>query len=99
MRRVLQRLLEKSVLSLFVKAEKCIFHASSVSFLGSVMSADGISMDPAKVHAVIDWPVPDSRTALQRFLGFANFYRRFIRNFSQVAAPLTALMSTKSHFT
>ncbi len=53
-------------------------------------------MDPAKVRAVMDWPVPDSRTALQRFLGFANFYRRFIHNFSQVAAPLTALTLTKS---
>ncbi len=92
-RRVLQRLLENR---LFVKAEKCVFHASSVSFLGSVVSAEGIGMDPAKVRAVMDWPVPDSRTALQRFLGFANFYRRFIHNFSQVAAPLTALTSTKS---
>uniref|UniRef100_A0A8C1U5W3 Gypsy retrotransposon integrase-like protein 1 n=1 Tax=Cyprinus carpio TaxID=7962 RepID=A0A8C1U5W3_CYPCA len=94
-RRVLQRLLENR---LFVKAEKCSFHAQSVTFLGSVISAEGISMDPAKVQAVTDWPVPDSRTALQRFLGFANFYRRFIRNFSQVAAPLTALTSSKSSF-
>ncbi len=86
--RVLQCLLENR---LFVKAEKCVFHACSVSFLGSVVSAEGIGMDPAKVRTVMDWPVPDSRTALQRFLGFANFYRRFIRNFSQVAAPLTAL--------
>ncbi len=76
--------------SSFVKAEKCVFHARSVSFLGAVVSADGISMDPAKVHAVMDCPVPDTRTALSRFLGFANFYRRFICNFSQVAAPLTA---------
>ncbi len=95
-RGVLQCLLENR---LFVKAEKCVFHASSVSFLGSVVSADGISMDPAKVRTVMDWPVPDPRTALQRFLGFANFYRRFIRNFSQVATPLTALTSTKSRFT
>ncbi len=51
-------------------------HAQSVTFLGSVVSAEGISMDPDKVRAVIDWPVPDSRVALQRFLGFANFYRR-----------------------
>ncbi|KAI2664272.1 Transposon Tf2-9 polyprotein [Labeo rohita] len=94
-RRVLQRLLENR---LFVKAEKCVFHVKSVTFLGHVVSADGISMDLAKVRAVIDWPIPDSRTALQRFLGFANFYRRFIRNFSQVAAPLTALTSTQTRF-
>uniref|UniRef100_A0A9J8CJF5 Chromo domain-containing protein n=1 Tax=Cyprinus carpio carpio TaxID=630221 RepID=A0A9J8CJF5_CYPCA len=50
------------------------------------------------VRAVAEWPPPDSRKALQRFLGFANFYRRFIRNFSQVAAPLTALTSTKVPF-
>ncbi|KAG1928799.1 hypothetical protein F2P79_023363 [Pimephales promelas] len=92
-RRVLQRLLENR---LFVKAEKCSFHVPSVTFLGSVISAEGISMDSSKVQAVVDWPVPDSRVALQRFLGFANFYRRFIRNFSQVAAPLTALTSVKS---
>ncbi len=88
----LQRLLENR---LFAKAEKCMFHAQSVTFLGSVVSAEGISMDPDKVRAVIDWPVPDSRVALQRFLGFANFYRRFIRNFSQVAAPLTFLTSSR----
>ncbi|KAG1943781.1 retrotransposable element [Pimephales promelas] len=94
-RRVLQRLLENC---LYVKAEKCTFHAPSVTFLGSVISAEGIEMDPAKVQAVVDWPVPKSRVELQRFLGFANFYRRFIRNFSQVAAPLTALTSVKTCF-
>ena len=55
-------------------------------------------MDPEKIKAVVEWPSPDSRKALQRFLGFANFYRRFIRNFSQLAAPLTALTSTKTTF-
>ncbi len=65
-RRVLQRLLENR---LFVKAEKCMFHSRSVTFLGSVVSAEGISMDPDKVRAVIEWPVPDSRIALQLFLG------------------------------
>ncbi len=93
--RVLQRLLENR---LFVKAEKCMFHAQSVTFFGSVVSAEGISMDPDKVRAVIDWPVPDSRVALQRFLGFVNFYRGFIRDFSRVAAPLTSPTSSKTHF-
>ncbi|KAI2652487.1 Transposon Tf2-6 polyprotein [Labeo rohita] len=94
-RQVLQRLLENQ---LFVKAEKCEFHADTVSFLGFVISPRGIEPDRAKVKAVTEWPVPDSRKALQRFLGFANFYRRFIRGFGQVAAPLTALTSTKIAF-
>ncbi len=94
-RRVLQRLLENG---LFVKAEKCAFHAQSVPFLGYIISSEGMRMDPDKVKAVLDWLTPDSRKVLQRFLGFANFYRRFIRNFSQLAAPLTALTSTKTTF-
>ncbi len=94
-RQVLQRLLENQ---LYAKAEKCVFHAKSVSFLGHIISAEGIKADPAKVRAVAKWPIPDSRKALQRFLGFANFYRRFIRNFSLVAAPLTALTSPKVPF-
>ncbi len=55
-------------------------------------------MDPDRVQAVVDWPTPDSRKALQRFLDCANFYRRFIRSFSQLAAPLTALTSIKTPF-
>ncbi len=94
-RQVQQRLLENQ---LYAKAEKCVFHAKSVSFLGHIISVEGIKADPAKVRAVAKWPIPDSRKALQRFLGFANFYRRFIRNFSLVAAPLTALTSPKVPF-
>ncbi|KAI2662144.1 Transposon Tf2-9 polyprotein [Labeo rohita] len=94
-RRVLQRLLENG---LFVKAEKCDFHAQSVPFLGYIVSAEGMRMDPEKIKAVVDWPSPDSRKALQRFLGFANFYRRFIHNYSQLAAPLTALTSPRMAF-
>ncbi len=69
-RRVLQRLLENG---LYVKAEKCAFHAQSVPFLGYIVSVEGMRMDPDKSQAVVDWPTPDSRKALQRFLGFAIF--------------------------
>ncbi|KAI2653739.1 Transposon Tf2-9 polyprotein [Labeo rohita] len=92
---VLQRLLENG---LFVKAEKCFFHAQLVPFLGYIISSEGVRMDPDKVKAVVDWPTPESRKALQRFLWFANFYRRFIRNFSQLALPLTTLTSAKTTF-
>ena len=89
---VLQRLLENR---LYVKAEKCDFHVPSISFLGYIISQGQIEMDPTKVSAVAEWPSPPR---LQQFLGFANFYRRFIRGYSQVAAPLTALTSTKSAY-
>ncbi len=88
----------RSRLSLEEKAEKCVFHAQSVPFLGYIVSVEGMRMDPDRVQAVVDWPTPDSRKALQRFLGFANFYRRFSRSFSQLAAPLTALTSIKTPF-
>ena len=89
-RAVLQRLLENK---LFVKAEKCVFHTSSVEFLGHIIQRGSVCADPRKVAAVVDWEKPTDRTQLRRFLGFANFYRKFIRNFSQIAAPLNALTS------
>ncbi|KAI2644393.1 Transposon Tf2-6 polyprotein [Labeo rohita] len=71
---------------------------SMCSTFGYIVSSEGMRMDPEKVKAVVDWPSPDSRKALQRFLGFANLYRRFIRNFSQLASPLTALTSPRTTF-
>ncbi|KAL0199034.1 hypothetical protein M9458_007574, partial [Cirrhinus mrigala] len=77
---------------LFLKAEKCEFHQSTIQFLGYVISPAGIQMDLGKVDAVRDWPQPSTVKELQRFLGFANFYRRFIHNFSHLTAPLTTLL-------
>ena len=92
---VLKRLLENRS---YVKAEKCDFHVSSVCFLGFIVEKGQIKTDPAKVKAVAEWPTPTSRKQLQRFLGFANFYRRFIRDYSRVATPLTQLTSVKVPF-
>lgn len=94
-RQVLKKLLEHQ---LYVKAEKCEFHVSTVSFLGFVVSPEGMQMDPSKTRAVKDWPTPQSRRDVQRFLGFAKFYRQFIWCFSSIASPLHALTSPKSAF-
>ncbi|KAI2645252.1 Transposon Tf2-6 polyprotein [Labeo rohita] len=91
-RTVLSRLLQNQ---LYVKAEKCEFHVHQTSFLGYHISHQGVKMDITKIQAVTEWPRPTTVKELQRFLGFANFYRRFIRNYSMVAAPLTSLLKGK----
>ncbi|KAK3553387.1 hypothetical protein QTP70_003551 [Hemibagrus guttatus] len=81
--------------NLFLKAEKCLFHQPTVQFLGYVIDRSGVCMDEKKVTAVRDWPTPTTVKELQRFLGFANFYRRFIRGYSSVTSPLTNLLRNK----
>ncbi|KAK3569717.1 hypothetical protein QTP86_003565 [Hemibagrus guttatus] len=80
---------------LFLKAEKCSFHQPSVQFLGYNISSSGIQIDEGKITAVRDWPAPATVKELQRFLGFANFYRRFISNYSSIADLLTNLLRNK----
>jgi hypothetical protein len=84
---------------LWAKAEKCRFFQSSVDFLGYIVSTDGVSMDPAKVNTILEWQPPKSVKDIQIFLGFANFYRRFIKNYSKITAPLTKLLRKESKFT
>ncbi|KAK3556238.1 hypothetical protein QTP70_006922 [Hemibagrus guttatus] len=80
---------------LFLKAKKCSFHQPSVQFLGYNIDSSGIRMDEGKVAAIKDWPTPTTVKKLQRFLGFANFYRRFIQNYSSISNPLTSLLRNK----
>ncbi|KAK3536385.1 hypothetical protein QTP86_008852 [Hemibagrus guttatus] len=91
-REVLSRLQQHH---LYVKLEKCEFHRATVTFFGYVISRWGVEMDVVKVRAVTDWPAPTMVRELQHFLGFANFYRRFIQNYSSVAGPLTSLLRGK----
>lgn len=73
---------------LSLNLKKCKFHQSELKFLGVIVGGGQVRMDPSKVAAVTEWPTPTKRKELQSFLGFCNFYRRFIRDFSHVARPL-----------
>ncbi|KAJ1044322.1 hypothetical protein NDA10_000949 [Ustilago hordei] len=83
---------------LFAKLSKCEFHTKTVEFLGYIIKPMGIEMDPEKVRTVKEWPMPESIHDIQRFLGFANFYRRFIAHFARIAKPLTALVKPIERF-
>ena len=63
-----------------------------MEFLGHMVSKDGIKVDAKKIEAVKGWPVPTNLTELRSFLGLANYYRRFVKNFSKIAAPMTTLL-------
>ena len=88
-RKVLQKLKEAS---LYAKPEKCKFNVEKTTFLGLIISADGIEMDPAKVKALLNWETPNSVKDIQCFLGFANFYRCFINKCSYICQPLFNLL-------
>jgi len=87
-RRVLEVLAEHK---LFLRLEKCEFHQKRIEYLGLVISENKVEMDPVKVAGVRDWPTPENRTDVQAFIGFVNFYRRFIQDFSTIARPLLDL--------
>ncbi|KAJ9534799.1 hypothetical protein QJQ45_017235 [Haematococcus lacustris] len=78
---------------LYAKRSKCEFNKTELAFLGHIVGEHGIAVDPAKVKVVREWHVPRNLKDLQAFLGLANYFRRFIPNFSAIAAPLTDLTS------
>lgn len=83
---------------LYLKPEKCDFHKSAIEYLGLLVGNGLVRMDPAKVSAIAEWPTPKTKKELQSFLGFCNFYRRFIRDFSKIARPLHDLTGPNAQF-
>ena len=88
-KQVLERLRQ---FQLYASLKKCQFYTTHVEFLGFVVSTEGVAMDAERVATIKDWPKPKTYRDVQVFLGFANFYRRFIYGYSSIAAPLTDLL-------
>ena len=94
LRRALELLREKQW---YVKAKKCSFFMSTITFLGHRVSAAGVQPNPAKIKALKEWPLPLlTRKDVQKFLGLASYYRKFIPNFARIAAPLTDLLKKEN---
>ena len=93
--RVLERLREHN---LHAKLDKCTFHTDTIEYLGFIVSPSGLSMDTAKTQVIRDWPPPRNVKDVQSFLGFANFYRRFIANYSDIVTPMNRLTRKDTPF-
>ncbi|KAJ0752560.1 putative nucleotidyltransferase, Ribonuclease H [Helianthus annuus] len=87
--RLILELLRKE--QLYAKLSKCDFWLREVHFLGHVVNREGIHVDPSKVDSIRNWPAPRTPTEIRQFLGLAGYYRRFIKDFSKIAQPLTLL--------
>src|SRR5271163_4603913 len=94
-RMVLQKLREND---LYLKPKKCEFRETTVEYLGMVIQKGKISMDPVKLGGIRDWPTPTTVKQVRSFLGFGNFYRQFIKGFSELARPLNELLKKERRF-
>ena len=77
---------------LYLKTEKCEFETQQLEYLGVIITPDSIQMDPIKLKGIEEWPTPKTPRNVKQFIGFCNFYRKFIKNYATIAHPLNSLM-------
>ena len=94
--RVVSQILRENLL--YAKFSKCQFWLDSVAFLGHVISAEGVYVDPQKIEAIVNWKPPTNVTEIRSFLGLAGYYQKFVEGFSKLAAPLTKLTRKEEKF-
>jgi hypothetical protein len=95
LRIVLTRLREHQ---LYAKFSKCAFWLEEIQFLGHVLSAEGIAVDPSKVKDILEWKPPTTVHQVRSFLGLAGYYHRFIPDFSKLVKPITSLLKNEIKF-
>ena len=95
LRNIFDRLREAN---LKLKPSKCIFFQTSTKFLGHVVSEEGVSTDPEKISAVVEWPIPKSAKQIKSFLGLCSYYRRYVPGFAGIARPLHRICDKGSKF-
>ena len=83
---------------LYAKLNKCSFFQTEVHYLGHVVSEDGIAVDPKKIRATMEWAAPRNVDEVRSSMGLAGYYRRFIKNFSQISYPITSLQTKGKKF-
>ena len=93
--RILQKLQDND---LFVKPEKCVFWQNKVEYLGMIIEEDKIGMDPVKLQGITDWPLPKTVKDVRSFLGFRNYYQKFIDRYGDLTTPLNELLRREEKF-